>query len=195
MAAALAGLAVACAWPAVSLAGGFEDEVLAELNRARANPRALAYELRRERGRPARIASRGAEDQDPRAVEDAIDFLMRQPPLPALDADARLSAAADELVRAQGRRGEVGHGAAGDLGRRMQRRGVWAGMSGEAISYGQPSPREVVRQLIVDAGVADRGHRAVLFDRSFQIVGVACGDHAVWGGMCVIDLAGALPVR
>jgi hypothetical protein len=130
---------------------------------------------------------------DPRAVAETVAFLRHQAPLPPLVDDTRLDSAALDHVKLQGPSGEVGHGPAGDLTRRLRKQALWAGLAGETISYGQQSPRDVVRQLIIDADVPDRGHREVLFSDGFLLAGVACGQHAAWGSMCVIDLAGALP--
>lgn len=184
--AALLSLAAA---PAV--AGGFETEVLAEINAVRADPGGYARELRRRQVRydPA------MRQEDPAAVEEAIDFLQAQPPLPPLVSDERLAAAARGHVERQGPRGEVGHGAPGALGRRLQAQGVFAGLLAESISYGQESPAAVVRQLVIDSGVPGRGHRKDLFGRAYQAAGVACGPHARWGAMCVIDYAGAILQR
>lgn len=181
-------------------AGPFETAVLAELNHARAHPQAYAHELRREEVAQARYGydpreARGMSQEDPDAVEDAIDFLMRQPPLPPLAADARLAAAAREHAVRQGPTGEVGHGPPGSLGQRLQREGFFAGIEAESISYGQRSPRDVVRQLVIDSGVPSRAHRRDLFGHAFQAAGVGCGGHAEWGSMCVIDLAGAIMRR
>jgi hypothetical protein len=49
----------------------------------------------------------------------------------------------------------------------------------------------VVRQLILDDGVVNRGHRLTIFDPNLQIAGAGCGPHAVYRYMCVIDFAGA----
>jgi hypothetical protein len=57
------------------------------------------------------------------------------------------------------------------------------------IQYGATEPREIVALLIVDDGVPDRGHRAVLFDRDFRVMGVASGPHAGYRSMCVITMA------
>lgn len=186
-------LAVLAATPAAGLARSFEDQVLAEINQARAHPARYARDLLRE---PAayRHDDGGAYD-DPAAVEEAVDFLQRQPPLPPLAAHPQLAAAASDHVAVQARRGGVGHGAPGALGRRLQSHGVWAGLAAEAISYGQPSPRDVVRQLVVDAGVPGRGHRRDIFGRAFQAAGVACGPHPTYGDMCVIEFAGAFVQR
>ena len=90
-----------------------------------------------------------------------------------------------------------GYGATGHQGGdnsnpwdRMARFGRWIGTAGENISYGVSSPREIVMNLIVDAGVGNRGHRKNIFYAKFGVAGVACGRHARYGTMCVIDFAG-----
>jgi uncharacterized protein YkwD len=184
--------------PRPAHAGGFEDAVLAELNRVRTNPQAYAQELRGREITPANYAmdaDDGLDQEDPEAVADAIDYLMRQRPLPPLTQNGRLAAAADEHVATQGPTGEIGHGPPGNFAQRMRDEGVFAGIEAESISYGQPTPRDVIRQLIVDSGVPSRGHRKDLLGSAFQAAGVGCGRHAEYGSMCVIDLAGAMMTR
>lgn len=178
-------LALAPAARSASSAARLDDAVLDEVNFARARPAEYADELRRELNR----------SDDPAAVEEAIDFLERQASLPPLEPDRRVAAAARQHAQAQGPRGDVGHGPAGSLGKRLRGQGVWAGLSAENISYGYEDPRDVVRQLIIDSGVPGRGHRRNIFAASYQLAGVACGPHRAYGYMCVIDFAGALPPR
>jgi uncharacterized protein YkwD len=192
LAPALAGLlflaltsAVQAAPPAASRAARLDDDVLDEMNFARARPTEYARELRRE--------LRGSDD--PAAVEEAIDFLERQASLPPLEPDRRVAAAARQHAQAQGARGDLGHGPAGGLGRRLRDQGVWAGLSAENISYGFDDARDVVRQMIVDSGVPGRGHRRNIFATGYQVAGAACGPHRAYRFMCVIDFAGALPPR
>lgn len=182
----------AAALPQPAKAGSFESEVLAQVNWARAHPHAYARDLRR-RSEVVRAGYGGPDD--PEAVDDAIDFLERQAPLPPLRPDGRIASAAMDHVEMQGPRGSVGHGRPGSLGRRLQEHGVWAGLEAESISYGQPTPDAVVRQLIIDSGVPNRGHRKDLFGHAYQVAGVACGPHAAYGAMCVIDFAGAIVRR
>lgn len=196
----LFGLALApvlMAAPSLLHAQSFEAAVLAELNQVRANPQAYARELRREQIVRSRYGeeSEAAADEDPGAVDDAIEYLMRQRPLPPLAEDDRVAAAARDHATRQGPTGGVGHGPAGSLGRRLQGRGVYAGIEAESISYGQDTPGDVVRQLVVDAGVPSRGHRRDLLSGGFQAAGVGCGRHAEYGSMCVIDLVGAVVRR
>jgi len=194
----LAAPVLILAAPGAARAGGFEDAVLAEINQVRAHPQAYARQLRREQLRAARYYGEegyGVTRDDPDAVEDAIDFLMRQSPLPPLSRDSRLAAAAHVHASRQGATGGVGHGAPGSLGRRLQAQGLYAGIEAESISYGQRSPQDVVHQLVVDSGVPNRGHRKDMFGHAFQAAGVACGPHAQWGAMCVIEYAGAIVRR
>jgi uncharacterized protein YkwD len=190
---AFLALALCVLLPSLAQADDFDDEVLAEMNFARAHPAAYARELRDETQRDDRYSSLAYEDRG--AVDEAIEFLMRQPPLQPLQTDDRLAAAARAHTSAQGPRGELGHGAPGSLGRRLQNNGLWAGLAAEDISYGHDTARDVVRQLIIDSGVPDRGHRKNIFGRAYQVAGVGCGAHSVYGSMCVIDFAGALVQR
>ncbi len=71
----------------------------------------------------------------------------------------------------------------------MARFGQWVGSAGENISYGQHEAREIVCSWIMDAGISSRGHRKNIFNPSFGAAGVACGPHAVFRTMCVMDFA------
>jgi uncharacterized protein YkwD len=174
--------------PAIAHADDLEDAVLAEVNYVRAHPAEYARELRR-------APDWAFEQEESGAVEEAIDFLERQPPLAPLKADRRLDVAARQHAQRQAARGDVGHGPAGSLGVRLRAAGVFAGLSAENISYGSDDARAIVRQLVIDSRVAGRGHRRNIFTASYSAAGVACGGHRQWGSMCVIDFAGALMER
>ena len=184
----LAALAAAAPTRTVADAPRFEDVVLAQINFAREHPADYARQLQRMTIDDAVAIT----TPEPDALGEAIAFLDRQPPLKPLKPDERLVASASDHVSSQGPSGAVGHGR---FGERVRARLAGAGLAGEDIDYGEHTPDQVVRRLIVDAGVPDRGHRTNIFAKGFEISGVSCGPHAVYGAMCVIDFAGALVVR
>lgn len=191
------GLLLLAGAPQHASASSLDAAVLQEMNFARSHPSEYARELSRQ-GEAEDPEATGFAYEDPDAFDEAIDFLRRQPPLPPLRPDERLAAAALAHTAGQGPRGDVGHGGPGggdSLGERLHRHGVWAGLAAENISYGYRSPRDIVRQLIVDSGVPNRGHRQNIFGRAYQVAGVACGRHRVYGSMCTVDFAGALVKR
>jgi uncharacterized protein YkwD len=154
---------------------------VAEINLARANPRAYAQRLRD-----------GRDSLDP---DEAIDFLERQRPVPPLAYDPRLGAAADRHAADQGPRGQDSHvGSDGSrASQRMQAAGVWSSIYAEVISIAETNPTGVVRQLIIDYGHPDHPHRADLFDPMLRFAGAGCGPNRRYGTMCVIDLTAPPP--
>lgn len=192
----LTALALGLAVPAMAWAGQADDAVLAEVNFARTHPQDYARRLllqpvsdwERALGPDARAA-------DPGAFAEAIDFLMRQTPLPPLSRDEILDAAALEHVEAQGPAGEIGHnGEDGErFDARLRRHGLQARIAAENIAYGPSTPSDVVRELIIDSGVASRGHRRNIFHPQLAAAGVACGPHRDYAVMCVMDFAGPQP--
>ncbi len=125
-------------------------------------------------------------------MEEAIRFLSRAKPLAPLAFSNGLAMSAMAQVVDQGGTGTIGHNGTdrSTPWDRMARYGEKVGFAGENISYGVSDARQIVISLIVDAGVAGRGHRKNLFLNKFGVVGVACGSHARYGTMCVMDFAG-----
>jgi len=173
-----------------------ESEVLAVLNDARADPPAYASGLRAfsalfegqyfyDRDQTEHATREGAP-----AVREAARALDMLDPRTPIAAGRILRSAAHDYVGAQGPIGTIGHvGADGSSpGIRVKRRGGDVYVA-EVISYGMHNAEDVVRQLIVDDGVPGRGHRKLLMAREYHYAGAWCGPHAVYGSMCVIDLA------
>jgi uncharacterized protein YkwD len=169
-----------------------------EINRARTDPAAYAAVVREyfagmdARGgyllQGARVQSREGRA----AVNEAVAYLHRAAPLPALQPAACLAQAAQAHADDQARSGEVGHqgGDGSGLDARVRRHGVNAFSCGENIAYGQPEPRDVVVALLVDDGVPTRGHRANLFDRVFTRLGVGRAEHPRFGIVTVQVMCG-----
>ena len=200
------GLALIALLPAPARAAqrSFDAAVLAEINYARTHPAQYAEALREYRGSGGQDREQGDDDryapvgyEGYGAIDEAIRFLQRQKPLEPLGGNDGLHRSASGYAEAQGEYGYTGHvGYDGSsLSDRIHREGVWSGFAAEAISYGQESAAAVVRQLIIDDGVASRGHRKTLFDPGLKVAGVGCGPHRTYGYMCVIDFAGALVER
>jgi hypothetical protein len=194
--ASLTALALALAIPAAACAGEIDDAVLAEVNYARTHPQDYARRLMLQ---PVSDWERGlgpdAGSADPGAFAEAVEFLMRQTPLPPLSRDEILDAAALEHVEAQGPSGGIGHsGQDGErFDARLRRHGLHGRVSAENIAYGPSTPSDVVRELIIDSGVASRGHRRNIFHPDLAAAGVACGPHRDYAAMCVMDFAGPPP--
>lgn len=176
-----------------------EIEVVKELNLARTNPKQYAEFLKEYRkyyqgnyialpGKNLRISNEGVK-----VVDEAIEQLLSYKPIQPLKISLGMSLAAKDHVNDQGQSGAMGH-IGNDLSSpfaRMNRYGTWNLTAGENIDYGNDSARLIVINLIVDDGVIDRGHRKSIFNKDFNVVGVACGPHIYMGYMCVMTFAGA----
>lgn len=190
----LALIALACLGFALPAhAQSLEQGVLEEINFARTQPREYARELRRYRqqfeGRLV-VDERGERmtREGMRPVDEAIAFLERQQPLPALRQGTVLAIAAADHATDQGARGGSGHISSNGAtpARRVAARGGGRYVS-ETISYGEDDPVSIVRSLIVDDGVPSRTHRIVLFMPHLRYAGIACGPHAAYDFLCVMD--------
>ncbi|MBN2160781.1 MAG: CAP domain-containing protein [Spirochaetes bacterium] len=176
-----------------------EREVLLEINMVRAHPREyadyLGTTIAHYHGKnymvPGKITIRTIEGAEP--VWDAIEYLKTRESLPPLLASPGMSRAAQDHVADQSRSGATGHyGRDGSSpADRMRRHGRWDMAAGENINYGYNNARDIVRSLIVDDGVPDRGHRKAIFQKLFGVAGVSCGSHPKYRYLCVVDFAGA----
>ena len=126
------------------------------------------------------------------AVDEAINYLASQKPLPSLDWSPGLAAAAAELAEEQGKSGATGHNGlkSGGIAARVKRHQIEGRIIGENIAYGPSSARGMVMQLLIDDGVPNRGHRKNHFNPKFARTGIFCGSHPRYETMCVIDFWG-----
>lgn len=174
-----------------------EQDIISEINLARTRPAEYADYLERLRplfsgkeyrrpGKPGLLTEEGTT-----ALDEAIGALRAAKPVPALTLSLGMCSGARLLVKDQSATGATGHrGTDGSFcEQRTQRFGSWTEPIGENLSYGDDDARERVITLLIDDGVASRGHRKRLLDPVFKVAGVACGDHKL-GAMCVITLAG-----
>ena len=112
------------------------------------------------------VGPRRAAAGDPGAFDEAVDFLMGQPPLPPLQASTTpWPPPRSSTLRRKAAGRLVGHDSAdGERSdARLRRHGMRADISAENIAYGPPTPADVVRELIIDPGVPDRGDPRNIF--------------------------------
>ena len=175
-----------------------ERGIIAEMNRARSNPPAYRQVLVAWRGKfngkKVHLSDRlflQTHEGTP-AVDEALKFLQKTRPVGTLSLSKGLTLAARDHVRDQGTKGATGHNSSNGNTpfQRMERYGQWQKIAGENIAYGPDTAQAVVRDLIIDDGVADRGHRTNIFQPQFRLTGVACGYHRRYRVMCDLKYAG-----
>ena len=178
-----------------------EQNLIAEHNRVRQNPQSYIPLLE------ARLASMDRSGNIPNgcgrnctlltnegrsAVEEAIAYLRNQPPVGEVTLSTGIAQAAKSHAADQ-RNGTTGHSGS-DGSRpidRVNRFGVDNAGVGENIAYGPSTAQEIMINLIVDDGVASRGHRTNIFRESWAMAGAGCGAHATYKTVCVINYANA----
>ncbi len=173
-----------------------ENAVVAEINLARSDPKAYSVFLeellpyydgknfKRPGDEMTRITREGAA-----AVEEALAFLQSAEPQSPLMPSRGMSQATKDHVNDNGKKGSTGSDDSQPWDR-VNRHGTWGGTIGETLSFGRDTARDVVIHLIIDDGFADRGNRNNIFDKEFQVTGIACGDDEKYTFVCVIDYAG-----
>ena len=192
----------------------FEAALLAALSAARTDPKSLAGKIRQRKqhfkgkdyyppehsGKVAVASKEGVA-----VVDEALRFLEKQPALSALtapsDADAAegLRLACEDHLVDRGTLGVVGHaGADGSSpAERYARYGQWAGAVGECLWFGrsEATAQQMVEDLVIDDGVANRGHRLCIFDERYAVAGAVVGPHKTFGSMAVIGFAALYAIK
>lgn len=175
-----------------------EQDLLTEINQARANPGTYASYLENLKpffnGREYKPAGHQALTtvEGWAAVEDAIKFLRATKPLSPLTTSTGLSLSALAHVKDQSGSGATGHKGTDNnlIEQRVKPFGTWQGAIGENLSYGSDSARERILTWLIDDGFATRGHRKRLLSSDYKVAGLSCGPHPEFGTMCCLTLAG-----
>ncbi len=187
---ALGGLLALLSATAAADLTALERHLIQELNLLRGAPPAYGRQLAKRR-----TAYRGTMYRDSQgrrirtaegvaALDEAVAALQRQPRLNPVTRSAALGDANVEWVRHQGDTNTTGHG---DTAARLARCGV--ATFAENLSYGPDTGRELIFDLLIDDGVADRGHRASLLMPHWRYAGAHCGPHPRYGVLCALVLS------
>jgi len=174
-----------------------EREILEELNLARTDPQRYATLLEEARktlsgnqiklgGAKAITLREGAS-----AVDEAIKYLREIKPLPPLEVSKGMCLGAKDHVRDL-LMGGTGHkGTDGSLPEeRVSRYGNWQLAIGENIAYASNNAREAVLGMIIDDGVAGRGHRLNIFNTNHRVAGIAAAPRSPDAAAWVVTYAG-----
>jgi uncharacterized protein YkwD len=192
-------LSISVPIPKVDFLNPLESEIIGEMNLARTQPQVYAKFLEETKkyysGNQLRLPGRPSETtvEGLIAIDEAIQFLRAQRPLPSLSVYKGMTMAARDHSKDLGTSGNTGHrGSDGSTPNvRVSRYGNWLNAIGENIVYqAAVSARESVMGLIVDDGVVGRGHRKNIFDASYRATGIALGARSNLGTLCVITFAG-----
>jgi len=175
-----------------------EQDLLTEINFARANPVAYIPFLEQYKkyydGKLVRFpgGSMLVTNEGVAALEDAIAFLRTLKPLPPLEIRKGMVSGAKvhlDDMRASQRSGHTGSDGSKPEDR-LSRFGSWQDSVGENIVYETRSARNDVIGLIIDDGVATRGHRKNLFKTTFKVIGISYGGPVNKKTIAVITFAG-----
>lgn len=174
-----------------------EKQVVIEINKARTNPVQYALEVLVPYMHSINYDNvytdsqgyliRTQEGQG--AVDEAIDAMHLQKPVPMMHPQQYLALAAADLCNDIGPKGMTGHiGTDGSsLKQRIAKHNSEAQNAGcsEISSYGNMTPVEIVRSLIVDDGIQSRPNRKMLFE-NYSSIGIAIGTHTKYDKMSVL---------
>jgi uncharacterized protein YkwD len=175
-----------------------EKAVLDEMNQARTNPGQYATYLealkKYYKGKTFKTPGSAAVDtiEGVTALDEAISFLRKAKPLPQLQLSKGMCLGAKDQSFDQSKTGDVSHQGKDKSFSwdRVARYGDWKTPVSENIAYDSGTARDIVINLLVDDGVPTRGHRNNIFNSSYIVTGVSCGNHPLFGGMCVCTFAG-----
>lgn len=122
------------------------------------------------------------------AVEEAIDFLNEQEPMPALKLKTEISNACRDHVNDIGPKGLTTHeGSDGsNISERLEKYCEWDGACAENIDFGFKKAENIIINLLVDDGVSERFQRKNLFHPDLKYIGAAVGPHKNYGICAVI---------
>lgn len=172
-----------------------EKDVILEMNKVRTNPKLYAEYLKEERGYyNGKIRDKNGylleTNEGVKAIDECIAYLQKAKSCGILKVDENLCKAAKDHARDLSAKNTTGHRGSDKStpGDRIERHTDRSYLSwAENISFGDGDGREMVMQLLVDDGVASRGHRTNIMNPVFTHAGLSIMPHKTYSLLCVID--------
>lgn len=171
-----------------------EEEVFRQQNEIRTNPQSYIPKLKETlKHFRDKILHKPGEDpiqtyEGPDAVQEAIEFLKKQKPLPELEYSKEISQACRDHVNDIGPRGQTTHeGIDGkNISDRIEKYCEWDGACAENLDFGFKNAENIIMNILIDDGVKERFQRINLFHPELKYVGVGAGQHKDYGHCVVI---------
>ena len=171
-----------------------ELAVIAEMNFARTRPQEYVNQrLVPQQTNPTILRSNTNRSEFDTCLQECITEMQGMSPRGSLSSGIGLYRAARDWVQVQGKgthSTDTGHDP--NLYQRIQKYCTYT-RAGENIAYGYSTPEEIVMALLIDDGVADRGHRKNILETDghgpYTHAGVSIGSHGYYTVMCCIDYA------
>lgn len=158
-----------------------EGALLKELNRARTHPHEYADILERDRkpyfdGKNLKLPNSNVilvTEEGVGAVNEAIDFLRKQKPLPPFGLSPGMTKSAREAIEEVGKIGDT----ACESIKRFDQYGRFEQEAVEIASFGTSDAKEIVIRFLVCDGSSDRIQRAYIFEPIYGAIGLSVGEH------------------
>jgi uncharacterized protein YkwD len=131
------------------------------------------------------------------AYVEAIEFLKKQHSVNELTRSSYLEEAATLHAKDSGANGLVSHESSEGrkLSERIEDLCEWSEIIGENVDFGSKTAINLLIALLVDDGVKGRPHRAHLFNRNYNYIGIGVSAHKLHGNITVIDYAGQVRAK
>ena len=168
-----------------TLLEGVTKECFDFVNMVRANPKVILPKLEEMKksfkknvlsmkGQPSLPTQEGKS-----AVAECIKFIKKQPPTRQFEWDELIGRSCKDHCKDIGPKGTMSHKSSNgdEAHERILKYGSVFGMIGENLNYGHHTGEEIIMALIIDDGVANRGHRTNIFSDRFSVVGIFVGAH------------------
>ena len=129
-----------------------------------------------------------------KALNEALDFLKNQEPLPVIASNPTLQKVALEYAEDITETGDLttphidSHDSTPT--QRITKAMRWTKMVGECIVVGSKTAADIVSSLVIDDGDEERTNRKVLFDKDARLGGVVCIPHSIFGVLTVVLFVG-----